>query len=94
MHLRGIHKLDMSYCPQAGITGSSLFNLGSKLELLSVSGCNPQTIQKANEIYGVTKYDSVVKKHPQLGGRRKFNRKLTRRKRARKSRGRNRSYKL
>jgi hypothetical protein len=76
----------MSHCNQAGITGITLVNLGPNVEVLNINHCNPQTIERATQLYGVTEADPIVKKHPQLGGRKKYNRKLTKRKRVRKSR--------
>jgi hypothetical protein len=80
----------MYSCDQAGITGQTLYQLGDKINLLDIEHCNPQTIENANQVYGVTERDGVVKfYHPPAinGGRRyhktrkaKGRRKTTRRK--------------
>ena len=61
VHLKGIHTLIMSWCTQASITGQTLYQLGDKIKYLDVSQCNPQTIENAEQVYGVRNYDSAVK---------------------------------
>jgi hypothetical protein len=52
-YLEGIEHLNMKYCDQIGITGKRLYQLGDKLRILDVLGCNKKTIENATNVYGV-----------------------------------------
>ena len=69
-HLKGIHNLHMNGCNQAGITGRTLNELGDNLKLLAVDGCNKNTKEVANKLYGVTP-DNPYVEHRRGGGKRR-----------------------
>ena len=81
-HFKNIKILNMKNCSELTIEGINLTREKiPNLVLLNVKGCNPPTLKKAFENFGVTTEDPIVK--PQAGGytrRSKVRRHSTRRK--------------